>query len=112
MTLGDGRRGLEVSSWVFGVQVAAEGVELRPRRSQEARGSLELQNGGLRALKEAWIKTFRLKHSLSSLVVFCASRAGPGSSRRCPAASQEVSEGQGRARSPERWPESTGRGPG
>ena len=46
------------SSWVFGVQVAPEGVELRPRRSQEVRGSLELQNGGLRALEEAWITTF------------------------------------------------------
>ena len=30
------------------------GVELRPRRSQEVRGSPELQNGGLRALEEAW----------------------------------------------------------
>ena len=28
--------------------------ELRPWRSQEVRGSLELQNGGLRALEEAW----------------------------------------------------------
>ena len=35
-----------------GVQVARGGVELHPRRSQEVRGSLELQNGGLRALKE------------------------------------------------------------
>ena len=41
-------------SWVFGVQVAPEDVELRQRRSQEVRGSLELQNGGLRALEEAW----------------------------------------------------------
>ena len=29
-------------------------VELRPRRSQEVRASPELQNGGLRALEEAW----------------------------------------------------------
>ena len=36
----------------WGVQVAPGGVELRPRRSQELRGSLELQNGGLRALEE------------------------------------------------------------
>ena len=28
--------------------------ELRPWRSQEVRGSLELQNGGLRVLEEAW----------------------------------------------------------
>ena len=30
------------------------GSELRPWRSQEVRGSLELQNGGLRGLEEAW----------------------------------------------------------
>ena len=34
--------------------MAPGGVELRPRRSQEVRGSPELQNGGLRALEEAW----------------------------------------------------------
>ena len=31
------------------------GVKLRPRRSLEVRGSPELQNGGLRALGEAWM---------------------------------------------------------
>ena len=36
------------------VQMAPEGVELRPRRSLEVRGSPKLQNGGLRALEEAW----------------------------------------------------------
>ena len=36
------------------LQVVPGGVELRPRRSQEVRGSPELQNGGLRALGEAW----------------------------------------------------------
>ena len=36
------------------VQVAPGGHELRPRRSLEVRGSLKLQNGGLRALEEAW----------------------------------------------------------
>ena len=36
------------------LQVAPGGVELRPRRSQEVRGSHELQNGGLRGLEEAW----------------------------------------------------------
>ena len=40
--------------WSFRVQVAGGGVQLRPRRSQEVKGSLELQNGGLRALEEAW----------------------------------------------------------
>ena len=39
------------------LQVAPGGVELRPRRFQEVRGSPELQNGGLRALEEAWIRT-------------------------------------------------------
>ena len=34
--------------------MAPGGVELRPRRSLEVRGRLELQNGGLRALGEAW----------------------------------------------------------
>ena len=34
--------------------VAPGGVELRPRRSQEVKGRPELQNGGLRALEEAW----------------------------------------------------------
>ena len=48
--------------WSFRVQVAPGDVELRPRRSQEVRGSLELQNGGLRALEEAWMTTFRLRH--------------------------------------------------
>ena len=35
------------------VQVAVGGLELRPRRSREVRGSLEPQNGGLRALETA-----------------------------------------------------------
>ena len=48
--------------WLFSVllgrlQVAPGGVELRPRRPQEVRGSPELQNGGLRALEEAWMTT-------------------------------------------------------
>ena len=34
----------------------------------------------------------------------------PGGSRRCRAASKEVSGGQGKPRAPERWPESSGRG--
>ena len=45
--------------WSFSVLqgrlwVAPGGVELRPWRSQEVRGSPELQNSGLRALEEAW----------------------------------------------------------
>ena len=42
--------------------VVPGGVDLRPWRSQEVRGSPELQNGGLRALEEAWMTTFRLRH--------------------------------------------------
>ena len=45
--------------WSFSVlrgrfQVDPGGHELRPRRSPGVRGSLKLQNGGLRALEEAW----------------------------------------------------------
>ena len=45
--------------WSFSVllgrlQVAPGGVELRPRRSKELRGSPELLNSGLRSLEEAW----------------------------------------------------------
>ena len=36
------------------LHVAPGAVELRPRTSLEVRGSPELQNGGLRALEEAW----------------------------------------------------------
>ena len=42
-------------------------------------------------------------------VIFMGSRR-PGSSRRCRAASKEVSGGLGKPRAPERWPESSGRG--
>ena len=33
-------------------------AELGPGRSQELKGSPELQKGGLRALEEAWMTTF------------------------------------------------------
>ena len=48
--------------WSFRLQVAPGDVELRPSRSQEVRGSPQLQNGGLRALEEAWVTTFCLRH--------------------------------------------------
>ncbi len=47
-----------------GVQVAPGGVELRPRRSQVVRGSLELQNGGLRAPGAVSTIISRLRHLL------------------------------------------------
>ena len=58
--------------------MAPGGVELRPGRSLELRESQELQNGGLRALEEAWTMTSRLRHFLSSLIVFCASEGDGG----------------------------------
>ena len=40
------------------LKLVPEGVDLRPWRCLEVRGSPELQNGGLRALEEAWVTTF------------------------------------------------------
>ena len=40
--------------WSCRVLVAPGGVALRPRRSWEVKGSSEPQNGGLRALEDAW----------------------------------------------------------
>ena len=44
------------------LEVAQGDVKLRPRSSQEVRGSPELQNGGLRALEVSWMKTSRMRH--------------------------------------------------
>ena len=55
------------------VWVAPGGVDLRSWNSQEVKGSPELQNGGLRALEDAWMTTFRVRHFLvKSVVVSCA----------------------------------------
>ena len=40
---------------VFELSEARERVELGPRRSQDLRGSPELDNGGPRALEDAWM---------------------------------------------------------
>ena len=76
--------------WSFSVflgrlWVAPGGVELRPGRSKELRGSPDLLKGGLRALEEAWddflIEAFSCQvWSLSVLL-----GAGPGlvNGRRC-----------------------------
>ena len=48
--------------WSVWLQVAPGAVKLRPRRTQEVRGSPELQNGGPRALNEARLTTFWLRH--------------------------------------------------
>ena len=59
------------------VQVVPGGVQQHPWRSLEVRGSPELQNGGLRALEEAWMTTFRLRHSsVKSGRFLCLCRAG------------------------------------
>ena len=47
---------------------------------------------------------------LSSQVVFCASGASPGGSRRYRAASKEVLGDLGKPLAPEQWAESSGRG--
>ena len=39
----------------WSVQVAQGGGKLGPRRTQDLKGSPELQNGGLRALEDAWM---------------------------------------------------------
>ena len=65
--------GFLVYGWSVCVKVAPGGVELRPRRSQKLRGSLELLNGSLRAREKVWIMISRLRHFLSSLVVFWSS---------------------------------------
>ena len=94
------------------LKLVPEGVELRPWRSLEVRGSPELQNGGLRALEEAWDDFLLEAFSCQVLLVFYASGSSQAGSRRCGAASLEVSAGQGKPRAPERWPESSGRGLG
>jgi hypothetical protein len=72
-----------------GVRVATGGVKLSPWRSQELRGSPELQKGGLRALEEAWMTISGLRRFSVKSGLFL-SRASPGSSRRSRALSEEL----------------------
>ena len=73
--------------------MAPGGVQLRPRRSQEVRGSPELQNGGLRALEEAWddflIEAFSCQVWLFS-VLGGRLQVAPGGVELRPRRSQEV----------------------
>ena len=92
------------------LQVAPGSVELRPRRSLEVRGSLQPQNGGLRALEEAWMATFGLRHFLVKSGVFLCFFGRVKGSLRVLTRSRVVQEGGGKPRAPERWPESSGRG--
>jgi len=88
--------------------VAQGGVDLGPRRSQELRGSPELQNGGLRALEDAWMTISRLRHfpvKSGRFLCFWSVQVAQGGR----SGSQEVPGAQGKPRAPERWPESFGR---
>ena len=46
----------------WGVQVPPGGVKPRERKFQELRERIELRNVGLRALEEAWMTTYPLRH--------------------------------------------------
>ena len=100
--------------WLFSVllgrlQVAPGGIELRPRRSQEVRGSPELQNDGLRALEEAWMTTFRFRHFSVKSGGFLCFWGDSGWLHECPTASKKLLGGQGKPRPAEQWSESSGR---
>ena len=93
--------------------MAPGGVELVPWRSQELRGSPELQipghpkeEGLLDSLGRLGID--RSDGQISRLLPTLFWR--PGGSRRCRAGSLEVPGAQGKPRAPEQWPESSGRG--
>ena len=58
--------------------VAPGGVDLRSWNSQEVKGSPELQNGGLKALEEAW-DDFLLEAFFCQVFVFCVLGASLGS---------------------------------
>jgi len=51
-----------ISGGVVEIEQAPGGVKLHPRRSQEVRRRPELPNGVLRALEDAWMTTFRVRH--------------------------------------------------
>jgi len=86
--------------WSFSVllwrlQVAPGGVELCPRRSLDLRGSPELQNGGLRALEEAW-DDFLLEAFFCQVCVFSVLlwrlQVAPGGVELCLRRSLEIRE--------------------
>ena len=90
--------------------MAAGDTEQRPWRFQELRGSLELQNGGLRAPEEAWYDFFRLRHFPVKCGRFLCVWGVSWWLQEVRAASKDVPGGQGKPRAPERLPESSGRG--
>jgi hypothetical protein len=91
------------------LQVAPGGIKIRPRRSQEVRGSPELQKDGLRALEEAWMTTFRFKHFSVKSGGFLCFWGDSGWLHECPTASKKLLGGQGKPRPAEQWSESSGR---
>ena len=78
-------------------------VRLGLGRSQEVRASPELQNGGLRALGEAWSTSSRLRHFFVKPGRFL----WPLVISKC--LSWKL-RGTGKPRAPERWTESSGKG--
>jgi len=90
----------------FELPEARAGVELGLTRSQEERGSPELQNGGLRALEEAWITTSSLRHFPVKSGRFLCFWGVSWRLQECQVAPKEVPGGQRKARAPELWPES------
>ena len=85
------------NSDVFLFQGSLENVQLGSRRSQEVRGSPELQNGGLRALEEAW-DDFLLEAFFcqvwSSSVLLGHLRVAPGASSCVPGVPRRSGEAQ------------------
>ena len=74
-------------------------------------GSLELQNGGLRALEEAW-NEFLIEAFVVKSGHFLCSEASSDGSRRVELCPRMFPGVQGKARAPEWCPESFGRGLG
>ena len=90
------------------LQVARGGVELRPRSFLELRGSSELQNGGLRALEEAWIITSRSRHfsrpSFTGRVLRLLAETSGDRCQMRPRTDDDVSRDSARLRvTPRRW---------
>ena len=96
----------DFSGWVpdsFQVPGIRRANFLFPSRCQEVRGRLELLNGSLRAMEEVWTSTCRLGHFSVKFVAV----VGPETLAKAGLASSRVVSGcVGKARAPERYPES------
>ena len=76
-------------------------VQLLPKKSQDVRGSLDLQHGSLRALEEVWMTTFSLRHFPVKSGRFLLLWAGAGLAEKGLARSGAVWGGVLKARAPE-----------